>query len=128
MASEKQIRDLQAAVEARLTHARAIDMTATRAEIAEATAQVEEARAVLAAALVEGAEPCPNCGATPHGLIHDVSVRRTVMPMIEVGCTNCRDYRAQGFTQAQAVERWNDGEYIAPSDGPGIRLESAPEA
>lgn len=115
------IKELQAEVEARLTHARAIDMIATRSEINEASFEVELAKEALASALTEGADPCPTCGEKPHGMLHEVSLRKQKMDCVEIGCTGCQDHRAQGFTREQAVERWNTGEYIPPSDGPGVK-------
>lgn len=115
------IKELVADVEAKLTHARAIDMTANRSEIAEASDAVEAAKKALADALVVGAKPCPTCAELPHGMLHEVSVRKQTMAVIEIGCTGCRDHRAQGFTPAHAVARWNAGEFIPPSAGPGIR-------
>ncbi len=115
------IKELLADVDAKLTHARAIDMTATRAEIAKASAAVELAKAALASALVAGANPCPTCKETPHGMLHDVSVRKQLLSVVEIGCTTCRDHRAQGFTPTQAVERWNAGEFMPASEGPGVK-------
>lgn len=117
------IKELRSAVEDKLTHARAIDMTGTRAEIHAASEDVVAAKQALSEAIAAGADPCPDCGAAPHGMVQEVMVRKTLTPIYEVGCLACKDHRAQGFLPQLAVADWNAGpdEWIEPSAGPGIR-------
>lgn len=64
--------------------------------------------------LTEDANPCPSCGGKPHGMIHQRVVNTTPprpVEMIEVGCTRCKDHRADGFSRDEAVSRWNTGDW-----------------
>lgn len=116
------IKELQADVEENLAHAREIDATATRAEIHEAYEATLKAKTALSDGICDGANPCPDCGSKPHGISHKTAVRKHIMPIYEVGCLQCRDHRAQGFTPALAVESWNTGDWLPASDGPSVKV------
>lgn len=95
------MKELQAALVARVHEYREIANTAPADVVRAASQAVKDARAELVAAITKGANPCPDCGSPPHGILHPKSV--------EVGCLNCRDHRAQGPTRASAVAAWNEG-------------------
>lgn len=61
----------------------------------------------LVAALTEGAKPCPDCNAAPHGM-------RKNPATIEVGCLACAGHRARGATVGEAVAKWNEHEWVPP--------------
>src|SRR5688572_10977078 len=56
-------------------------------KVASAHAAVKKLQAELSAAITEGAQPCPDCGAAPHGMIQPRGIDGIEF---EVGCTNCR--------------------------------------
>lgn len=124
----KTIKQLQADVESSLELARALALTGTHAENQEASTVVEKAKRALSDGITAGAKPCPTCKAKIHGLVQMVPVRKKPTPIFEVGCTTCRDHRAQGFSPALAVEAWNAGpeEWLPPSTGPGVKLDAEP--
>lgn len=66
------------------------------------------AKAALADALVKGAKPCPNCKATPHGVMQPLE-RPLGRFYVEIGCLPCPNHRATGMTHEEAVEAWNEG-------------------
>ena len=78
--------------------------------------EIKALRAELVAAITEGAEPCPDCGNLPHGMIQNAVLNKQVIALYEVGCLTCRDHRAQGLTREVAVTHWNNGEYLPPKE------------
>jgi hypothetical protein len=82
---------------------------ASVSDVRSASDKLKALKAELSAALASGANPCPTCGAAPHGMQQPhVSRGRTQMG-VEIGCLGCPDHRAFGFTQAMAVAAWNAG-------------------
>lgn len=84
---------------------RAVAATATPAVLHEKSRRVRALQAELAAALSDGADPCPTCQVPPHGMLRTPPAGRA--PAIyEVGCTRC-GRAAQGLTSAGATAAWN---------------------
>jgi hypothetical protein len=84
----------------------------TVAEVRTAAEAVKQARIALSEFLSKGAIFCPTCERSPIGM------QRTPLQQVpgafiyEVGCTVC-GVAARGVgSAAQAVEAWNNGEYI----------------
>jgi hypothetical protein len=74
---------------------------------AENTAAVKALQRRLSAAIAEGADPCPKCGAQPHGMEQPTAKGCDY----EIGCLSCRDTRARAGSRRAAVILWNAGEY-----------------
>lgn len=69
---------------------------------------VKTAMAEFAAKMVEGAEPCPKCGAMPHGIEQPRRDGRGCE--YEIGCLACKGERVRGgLMPSHAVEAWNAG-------------------
>lgn len=64
-------------------------------------ARIKELRAELQSLLTDGAQPCPDCGNTPHG------IRQA--RVYEIGCLVCQNKRSFGKISYEAVENWNAG-------------------
>jgi hypothetical protein len=126
MRSEKQIREeLDKTLE---LHRANVDKW-TKKQLDDSTDKVVALQNELSKTLSEGAKDCPCCGGHPIGM-H----RRTIehqglnIKIYEVGCLNCRpfpeldkskketgmmiSYSSQGTTVEQAVEKWNNNEYL----------------
>ena len=100
---------------------------------------VKKHRRELGEALAEGAKDCPNCGYPPVGMVKTPSHVRDgleVPAVIEIGCIFCppyyveaedgtdgtldgkaakikrRSYSARAYSQADAVAKWNDQQYV----------------
>jgi hypothetical protein len=85
-----------------------ISNTAAAPELHEATQRIKALRAELADAICDGANPCPDCGGKPHGVMHDAHDGNG--HEYEVGCLNCRDHRGmRSKSRVAAVAAWNDG-------------------
>lgn len=69
---------------------------------------IKSLRAAISDSISEGASPCPDCGAKAHGMMKREGTE-TTPPQFEVGCLNCPDHRARGWSERQAVEKWNQG-------------------
>jgi hypothetical protein len=78
----------------------------------EATQRVKAERAAKAAELAEGAEPCPSCGRSPHGMVQPYTVKNRVREGVEIGCLVCPNHRAFGTSRAEAIEAWNATDFI----------------
>lgn len=103
--------------------------------------EVKAISAEMAATITDGAEPCPSCGAQPHGMLQaDRSGAGAVL--FEVGCTSCgwflhsdgapRDHGAVAGMPRHAVEQWNAGpsfwKKCRVGDGPADRFTAAEAA
>ncbi len=85
-------------------------------EVRAASDAVKAAQRALAAAIIEGAKPCPSCGGTPHGMIQNWDVSKELVVGCEVGCPSCYDHLAVGMMaedlearRVLAVKNWNAG-------------------
>ncbi len=102
----------------------------------ELTEQIKDFGKQLVAVLTDGAKPCPKCGAMPHGMVHPAGVKGKSRSIYEIGCVTPAEsthettgekhgqVRAIDLLPEIAVERWNDGDFEAPSNGPGVVLGS----
>lgn len=88
-------------------------------------ARIRELNAQLVATITAGANPCPNCGQPPHGMLHHEDAKRP----IEIGCLACagkvyRDdagavlppdrqpsFHVRASSRETAIARWNAGKY-----------------
>lgn len=68
--------------------------------------EILKLRSELSASITKGAEECPDCGQLPHGIKQPRGY--------EVGCLTCANHRAWGEDVEDAVEAWNNGEYLPP--------------
>jgi len=101
----RKVPEIQQDLDQALASYRAVATTAAPAVLLEQSRRVKTLQAELAAALSEGAEPCPACEVPPHGMLRSPPAGRA--PAIyEVGCTRC-GRAAQGLTPAGAVAAWN---------------------
>jgi hypothetical protein len=100
---------------------------------------IKKLRRELGEHLAAGANPCPNCGYDPVGMIKTPSYEKdglTVPAVIEVGCVICppfyveaeggaektldgkpatvkrRSYSARAYSQAEAAAKWNAQEFV----------------
>lgn len=79
-------------------------------------ARTDEQRQEASDKISTGAEPCKDCGNVPHGMALPRAVAGLgTFDVYVVGCLVCRDHRAMGKTPEEAVEKWNAGDYMAPS-------------
>ncbi len=122
--------DINAELQVALEAYRAIANTAPAPEVREKHLAVKALQEELAASITEGAAPCPDCGAQPHGMFQSTLEKGW---QFEVGCTNCgwfrlpgedmaRDHGAQGGMPRHAVEAWNAGPRYWKSKGVGPRF------
>lgn len=102
------LRELQAAVQAR-HEAVAVQPAPVVEKMAEG---IKALQAELSAYITQGAEACPVCGNLPHGIRQDATLRREKITLYEVGCLTDANRRAQGMSRSEAVERWNNGQFI----------------
>lgn len=111
------INDIKAERDAALEHARSINDTGTQAELREASARVEKAQKDLIAIIIEGAKPCPRCGAKPTGVEQPTGRGGSEY---EIGCPTCTYVKFEdgslhmalvrgGMIPRHAVEVWNEG-------------------
>ena len=78
--------------------------------------QIKALKKELSSTISDGAEPCPDCGTLPHGMLLRPAVLSEKRPATyEVGCLVCRNHRAIGWTPELAVEAWNNGDYLPPT-------------
>ena len=119
-----------AELDAALAAYRSIANTAPPPEARAKSQTVKELQAELAASIADGARPCPDCGAFPHGMVQS---KEGGGIQFEVGCTRCgwfriegedvaRDHGAQGGMARHAVEAWNAGPRYWKSKGVGPRF------
>jgi len=117
-------------LEARRSDYQGIANTADAETLREAHLKVKALQKELADTISDGANPCPSCGAKPHGMPQS----NDRGALFEVGCTSCgwfrmvraddqnekgliagrmqevaRDHGAQGSMPRHAVEAWNAG-------------------
>jgi hypothetical protein len=89
-------------------------------DVRAASASVKALQKQLAAEIAEGANPCPGCGETPHGMEHQFARGLNAGVDYEIGCLSCkpfqhtdgttRQYGVRGGIMPQhAVEAWNAG-------------------
>lgn len=83
-------------------------------ELRAITEEVKRLSNELNAQIIEGAEPCEDCNELPMGLVQQIDVKGEAQDYFEIGCVKCPNHRAQGFTQKQAVQKWNDERYLKP--------------
>lgn len=106
--------------------------TATIADIESATQRCRELSRELDAAISDGANAC-ECGNHPMGMIktpayYDQQRGVDIPAVFEVGCVFCspvlveteagprrRSYSARAITAAEAVRKWNAGEWVEDS-------------
>jgi hypothetical protein len=101
--------------DAKAAYLKAADSGTVR-EAQEASGAVKAAQVALAAAITEGAKPCPSCGGHPHGMIQAFKIDQEIHVGCEVGCPSCYDHLATGVMAADlagrralAVANWNAG-------------------
>lgn len=85
--------------------------------------QAEQAR------IIEGAEPCEDCGNLPHGIVQQRGVPGFgIIDTYEIGCLTDRDHRAVAVKREDAVKKWNAREFLPPksAEGPARPKESEP--
>jgi len=75
------------------------------------TDQLKSLSKELVDTITSGSEPC-SCGATPHGMIQYAALKNRPIPYYEIGCLNCKDKRAQGFSLSETVLNWNNKSFI----------------
>lgn len=86
----------------------------------ENTAEVKRLQRALAALVAEGANPCPRCGAEPHGIEQPRGDGKVIVTEYEIGCLACGPFEHEDGTmreprvkrqqtRAQAVLVWNAG-------------------
>lgn len=93
-----------------------------RAEIAKSNEKVKSLQNEMSDTISKGADPCPNCGSKPIGIIRrEVPVGNTNIPVYEVGCSVCapeetkgkrKFYAAHGGSPQDAVSNWNTGQFV----------------
>lgn len=114
------INELRAGIAAKRAEYQAKSDTAPAPELRAITEEVKRLSNLLNAAITEGAEPCEDCAQPPLGLVQQIDVKGEALDYYEVGCAAaCSDKRAQGFTREQAVQKWNDEQYLKPKDRTG---------
>lgn len=101
-----------------LDHYRKIAHAAPAAQVNEASDVVKSLQKQFSDTIVEGAHPCPDCGAAPVGIEQPRPDGRSVE--YEVGCRNCGWFKHTdgtarahgvrgGLLARHAVEAWNAG-------------------
>jgi len=114
---EQKIDQLRFAIAAKRAEAQEKHDKATSAELRAITEDVKDLSKQLSAAITEGAEPCEGCGELPLGMVQQIAVKNEALDYFEIGCSKvCRHKRAQGFSRAQAVQKWNDAKYLPPTN------------
>lgn len=106
MRSEKELVEALASARARYQ-----ETVATRpiAESYDLSTAVNDLMEELSQALSEGAEPCIDCGAEPHG----AHARSTPLgERYTVACLACGQKEAHGGSAEVAVENWNSGHFV----------------
>lgn len=87
----------------------------------EKSMATKEGREAASAAIAKGAQACPDCGNKPHGMEQPFILDGETQTRYEIGCLVCppvlkdgkrQTHKAKGFTQKEAVEKWNKGEWI----------------
>lgn len=94
------------------------DIAATKAkyDISRSDEDAKEIKALqqeLIEAITEGALPCEDCGNPPIGLTQQGAISNMVFTYYEIGCSVCKDKRAQAQTREDAVSNWNNNNYIS---------------
>lgn len=97
----------------------AIAATGTVPDVQAASDKVKQLQQALSDCITEGAQPCPGCGARPHGMLQHNHLRGDEW---EIGCLTCkarkyieldrstREPRVRvGGLPRHAVETWNEG-------------------
>lgn len=133
------------------------DGNSSQKDLAAAAQKVKELGAELAAAISEGAEVCQQCQAPPLGMVKTPAYENAgveVPAVFEVGCIHCppylvpdelrgaeividgvkqkvarRSYSARANTPADAVARWNAGQFVQDTlidRIPGLVVQAAP--
>ncbi len=110
----KKTDELRAAIKAKREEYQAKFDKVPGAELRAITEDASRLSAELTAEITKGAEPCEGCQNHPHGMVQEVAIKNRPVSYFEIGCLVCPDKRAQGFTEAQAVDAWNAENYIAP--------------
>lgn len=119
---------------AHLRYAEAAQSGATEEDLQAIREQIHEVRAAVADSISSGAIPCPDCGGKVHGMQKREGTENAP-PQYEVGCLNCPDHRARGWSEQQAVEKWNQGVksetregWVAPTTPPAEMVPEEPQA
>lgn len=73
--------------------------------------KVKSVKKDISAAIADGAEPCPDCKNAPMGIEKRAATDNSPA-QFEVGCVNCADHRARGWSPEDAVKRWNSMEWV----------------
>lgn len=76
--------------------------------------KVKSLQAELSSVLSKGAVKCKDCGNAPIGMEQQAGLSGRVVTLYEVGCSVCRDRRAQGFSPEEAVNNWNARKFLPP--------------
>lgn len=111
------IAKIKADLGAALAAYREIANTAPAPQVLEASRKARALQEALSAAISEGANPCPDCGAQPHGMEQPTGKSGVEY---EIGCLACgqfehtdgtlRWHRVRGgMLPKHAVEAWNAG-------------------
>lgn len=123
------IQELQGLIAAKRAdkHERNDDLT--NREDREISGEIKDLNTQLSTVITDGADPCPNCGETPHGIPQEVGLKGETWYIYEVGCLTPKSEthpqtRTIDLLPELAVLRWNRGKFEAPSDGPGVKLDS----
>lgn len=122
------IDELRAGIAAKRAEYQAKHDTAPAPALRAITEEVKRLSNELNAQLITGAEPCEDCEQPPMGLVQQIDVKGEAIDYFEIGCSKCPDHRAQGFSQAQAVKKWNDERYLPKKDREDSPAPAAPKA
>lgn len=127
--------EINAELQVALAAYREIANTASAPELHAKHQVVKALQAELAASIAEGANPCPDCGAQPHGMFQ---AKEGGGVQFEVGCISAscrwfrlagenvaRRYAGQGNMPRHAVECWNAGPryWVSKAVGPRFSAE-----
>jgi hypothetical protein len=84
-------------------------------ELRRQSEKIKALMAELSDCIAHGAEDCPQCGNSPHGMIRSPEYRsrgRLVPAVYAVGCLVCPGLYADGASPEAAARAWNAGEYV----------------
>jgi hypothetical protein len=116
----RRVKDIRADLSAALADHHANSQEWTAGKTRENDMKIKGFRQELSDVYSEGAKPCPKCGNAPHGMDRDGK------SLFEVGCLVCppepvivdgevrwrKSWSSQGRTPQEAVEMWNDDQYL----------------
>jgi hypothetical protein len=80
----------------------------SRQEDAEFCKKIKAKQQELSRAVCEGANDCPKCGGSPHGILQEGEILNVAVPYYEIGCLEC-GYRVKHLHRDKAVLMWNEG-------------------